>query len=82
VLELPVANVATVVQTLARATDLRFRPSLAGSGARDASIGRHIVRLWSTHGTPVAPRIGLASPAGDDRSVDALGCRWTVRRSG
>jgi hypothetical protein len=82
VLELPVANVATVVQTLARAIDLRFRPSLAGNGARDADLGRHLVRLRPTRGTPIAPGVGLASPAGDDRSVDALGCRWTVRRSG
>ena len=82
VLELPVANVATVVQTLARAIDLRFRPSLAGSGARDADLGRQIVRLRPTHGTPIAPGVGLASPAGDGRSVNALGCRWTVRRSG
>jgi hypothetical protein len=82
VLELPVANVATVVQTLARAIDLRFRPSLAGSGARDADLSRQIVRLRPTHGTPIAPGVGLASPAGDGRSVNALGCRWTVRRSG
>lgn len=82
VLELPVANVATAVQTLARTIDLRFRPSLVGGGARDADLGRQIVRLRPTHGTPAAPGVGLASPAGDDRSVDALGCRWTVRRSG
>jgi hypothetical protein len=40
------------------------------------------VRLRPTHGTPIAPGVGLASPAGDGRSVNALGCRWTVRRSG
>lgn len=80
-LELPVANVPAATQALARAVDLRFRPSLVGAGARDANIGRHIVRLRPTHGTPAAPGVGLASPAGDDRSVDALGCRWTVRRS-
>lgn len=81
-LELPVADVATATQRFARAIDLRFRLSLVGGSARDASIGRHIVRLRPTHGTPAAPGVGLASPAGDDGSVDALGCRWTVRRSG
>ena len=81
VLELPVADVAIAGRTLARAFDLRFRPSLVGGGARDANLGRHIVRLRPTHGTPVAPGIGLASPAGDGRSVHALGCRWTVTRS-
>jgi hypothetical protein len=81
-LELPVSNVQAASGALARAADLRFRPSIAGGGARDANLGRHIVRLRPTHGTPAAPRILLASPAGDDRSVDALGCRWTVRRSG
>jgi hypothetical protein len=39
------------------------------------------VRLRPTHGRPIAAGIGLVSPAGDNRSVDALGCRWTVRRS-
>ena len=82
VLELPVVDVPAASQTLARTAELRFRPSLAGAGARDANLGPHIVRLRPTHGSPVAPRIRLASPAGDGRSVDALGCSWTVRRSG
>jgi hypothetical protein len=81
-LELLVADVAAASQTLARTAELRFRPSLVGGGAREANLGRHTVRLRPVHGTPVAPGIGLASPAGDDRSVDALGCRWAVRRSG
>jgi hypothetical protein len=82
ILELPVPNVSASVQSLARNADLRFRPSLAGGAARDASLGRQLVRLRPTLETAAAPRIVLASPAGDDRSVDALGCRWTVRRSG
>jgi hypothetical protein len=81
-LELPVANLTASVQSLARTTNLRFRPSLVGGAARDANLGPHIVRLRPNRGAPLVPRIGLASPAGDDRSVDALGCRWTVRRSG
>jgi hypothetical protein len=81
VLELPVADMASASQTLARSAKLQFRPSPVGGGARDASLGRHIVRLRPTHGPPIAAGIGLASSAGDNRSVDALGCRWTVRRS-
>jgi len=81
VLELPVADMASASQTLARAAKLQFRPSPVGGGARDANLGRHIVRLRPTRGRPIAPGIGLVSPAGDNRSVDALGCRWTVRRS-
>jgi hypothetical protein len=82
VLDLPVPDMSSATQSLARTADLRFRPSLVGGAARDANLGRHVVRLRPTHGLPVAPEIGLVSPAGDDRSVDALGCRWTVRRSG
>jgi hypothetical protein len=80
-LELPVSNVLAGTRALSRAADLRFRPSLTGGSARDASLDRHVVRLSPTHGFPVAPGIGLASPAGDGRTVDALGCRWTVRHS-
>jgi hypothetical protein len=80
-LELPVSNVSASVQSLARNADLRFRPSLAGGAARDTNLGRQLVRLRPTLETAAAPRIGLASPAGDGRSVDALGCRWTIRRS-
>jgi hypothetical protein len=83
-LELPVGSVAAAVQTLSRTANLRFRPSLAGGGARDASLGRQVVRLSPmarTGATAVLPRIGLSSPAGDARTVEALGCRWTVRPS-
>ena len=78
VLEIPVANVPAATQMLARAADLRFRPSLVGGAARDANLGRHVVRLRPVGGTHVAPWIRLASPAGDDRSVEVLGCRWIV----
>ena len=90
VLELPTVNVPATIQGLTRALGLRFRPSLAGHGARDANLGPQIVRL-----APVRPAAGpasavpdmpatirLASAAGDDRAVTALGCRWSLRRSG
>jgi hypothetical protein len=81
VLELPVADVASAVDMLGRSADLRFRPSLAGGGARDANLGPHLVRLRPARAAQ-APTIVLASPAGDDRAVEALECRWIVRRSG
>lgn len=81
VLEFRVPNMTSALATLARAANLRFRPSLAGGAARDANLGRHIVRLRPADGAAAIARIGLASPAGDGRSVDTLGCRWTVRRS-
>ena len=79
VLELPVADVPRAIPTLTRATGLRFRPSLVGGGARDATVGPHIVRLRPTRGLVPVPRIGLVSPAGGDRVVEVLGCRWIAR---
>ena len=99
VLELPTGNVPVTIQRLTRTLGLRFRPSLAGGGARDANLGQQIVRLAPARSVrrpdPVAgvappsppvpdtpPTIRLASPAGDDRLVGAIGCLWSVRRSG
>ncbi len=82
VLELPVADVTAAARTLTRQAGLRFRPSPVGGAARDADLGRQVVRLRPIHGKADAPGIGLASPAGDGRTVDALGCRWTFRRAG
>ena len=95
-LELPTANVPAMIQRLVQTLGLQFRPSLAGRGARDANLARQIVRLAPTRFPPgpaaVAPvaapapqapaTIRLASPAGDDRTVTAIGCRWSLRRSG
>jgi len=80
-LEIPVAGVQAAGLTLLRTANLRFRPSLAGHGARDASLGRQIVRLTPMGRGGDVAEIGLASPAGDGRAVEAFGCRWTVRRS-
>jgi hypothetical protein len=98
VLELPTGNVPAAIQRLARTLGLRFRPSLAGRGARDANLGQQIVRLAPARSAagaaalvpaetisvvPDTPAtIRLASPAGDDRLVTALGCRWSIRPSG
>jgi hypothetical protein len=84
VLEVPIANVPATIQRLARTLGLRFRPSLAGHGARDANLGQQILRLAPARSAPAgfAPTIRLASPAGDDRTITVLGCRWVIRRSG
>jgi hypothetical protein len=81
-LELPVpaADVASRSMTLLRACDLRFRPSLAGGGARDATVGAHVVRLRPVPGGTL-PTVRLVAPAAIapvDR--EALGLRWIVRR--
>ena len=81
VLELPTGGVPATIQRLTRALGLRFRPSLSGGGARDASIGSQTVRLRPSRGEPAVPSIHLASPAAIDRSVEALGCRWVLRPS-
>jgi catechol 2,3-dioxygenase-like lactoylglutathione lyase family enzyme len=44
-LELPVADVARASLRLLRELGLQFRPSLAGQGARDTSIGEQVLRL-------------------------------------
>jgi hypothetical protein len=82
VLELATDAIPAAIGRLTRTVGLRFRPSLAGGGARDANIGRQIVRLRPTRGQALLPSIVLASPAGDDRVVELLGCRWTIRKSG
>lgn len=80
VLELPTADIPKVILGFLRTFGLRFRPSLAGGGGRDANVGRQIVRLRpSTAGA--IPLIRLAAPGGDGRAVEALGCRWSIRPS-
>jgi len=64
---------------------LRVRPSLAGGGARDASVGRQTLRLRparssrsgsSVDSTGVVVR--LRSTGGTHRRADLLGCSWLV----
>ncbi|HLA16944.1 MAG TPA: VOC family protein [Candidatus Limnocylindrales bacterium] len=78
VLEIPVAEVRRVANGYTRALGLRFRPSIAGRGARDASIGSQIVRLRSGTGPAV---VRLAAPGVEPRSVMSLGVTWIVRSS-
>ncbi|MFI5261444.1 MAG: VOC family protein [Candidatus Limnocylindrales bacterium] len=84
-LELLVPDLAVVSGRLLRGFDLRFRPSLAGGGARDADVGRQTIRL--RRGAPgevsaivvlrgsVAARSGGAAQA---CTVDLPGCRLVL----
>ena len=63
-----------------------FRPSLAGHGARDASIGPHTIRFspGSSAGWPVATiHLRVSELAGRSpevvRDVELFGCRWLIR---
>ena len=80
VLELPVVDVNRATQRLVRSAGLRFRPSLAGRGARDANIGGQVIRLRPTRSDDgVTAALRLAGPGLPDRTADILGCRWFLR---
>lgn len=85
VLDLTVEDVSRTMQTFLRTVGLRFRPSLAGGGARDAGVGRQAVRLRQRR-DPAAPRatVHLANRAprdGADVDIELLGVRWRMGRS-
>ena len=72
--ELPVTDVRATTLRLLRQLGLQFRPSLAGRGARDTSIGRQTLRLSGEAGQPgITVRAGGAA-----RQAQLLGCRWSV----
>jgi hypothetical protein len=75
-LEIPVADVRTVADRYLRAFGLAFRPSLAGGGARDLSIGRQVIRLRRGHGEPT---VRLHAPGASSGTADAVGLHWIVR---
>jgi len=77
--ELPVDNPSASIQRFGRTAALRFRPSLAGGGARDASVGRQTVRLRPRRGGSAAALIHLVGPVSDTRVGEFLGCRWAIR---
>ena len=81
-LELPVDDVNGTIQRFPRTTGLRFRPSLAGGGARDANVGGQLVRLRPRRGASGSAVVRLTAPVADERAVELLGCRWVVRPSG
>jgi hypothetical protein len=79
-LELSVDDLGRTGQALLRTLGLRFRPSLAGGGARDTEVGAQVVRLRPRRPTEVAPRAGLRIRHRGQGAIafDAFGCRWAV----
>ena len=80
ILELAVDAVQPTITAFLRTTGLRFRPSLVGGGARDADIGRQLVRVrprrtrrrsWSHGSRP-------DRPPEPQPEVDRLGIRWRI----
>ncbi len=88
-LELPAADLPKVTARYLRTTGIGpFRPSLAGRGARDATVGPHTIRLVPSRdqGWPRATiHLRVADPASATgtllRDVELLGCRWLIRAS-
>lgn len=80
--EVRVPAVAAVINEYLRDVGLRFRPSLSGGGARDASVGDHIIRLrpfqQGTSGGRAAATIRLRVPAVVPRIAELLGCHWLI----
>jgi hypothetical protein len=72
--ELPVADVTRASTWLLRSLGLQFRPSLAGGGARDTSIGPQTLRLRRGGRPTVVVRGGNGA-----REHIATGCRWVVQ---
>jgi len=78
--ELDVDDVNRTSQAFLRTVGLRFRPSLAGGGARDADIGRQKVRLRrrpAPEQSPMAVQVSIRGAATDH--FEALGCGWIVQ---
>lgn len=82
-LALPVAPSAMPARSLAllRALGLPFRPSLAGRGARDASLGGQTVRLApAPDGTPPTVHLAVVGTAsGAPVGMELLGLRFEIR---
>ena len=77
-LELAVDDVNQAIQRFRRTVGLRFRPSLAGGGSRDADVGSQFVRLRPRRRGPGSAVIDLAAPVPAEQIVELLGCRWVV----
>jgi Glyoxalase-like domain len=79
-LELAVDDVNRTRQAYLRTVGLRFRPSLAGGGARDTDIGAQVVRLRPRRPADNAPRARVRVQHRSLRAIefDAVGFRWAV----
>lgn len=71
--EVPVGDVRSATLSLLRGLGLQFRPSLAGRGARDTSLGSQTLRVSGIVRPVITVRAGTAA-----RRVQALGCDWEL----
>ncbi|MDP8903742.1 MAG: VOC family protein [Chloroflexota bacterium] len=78
-IEIPVADVRATTMGLHRDVGVAFRPSLAGDGARDGTVGRQTLRLVS-RARRSAPRIALVGGA-REVVAELLGYEWEFRPS-
>jgi hypothetical protein len=74
--ELPVRDLRATSMALHRELGLAFRPSLAGEGARDTSVGRQTFRLVHAAAGRL-PTVAFRGGA-ERRDVVLDGCRWIV----
>ena len=79
-LELAVDHIDRTSRAFARTVGLRFRPSLAGGGARDADIGGQRLRLRPSRNGSRMATIAISSADRERTELEALGCRWVVGR--
>ncbi len=73
---LPVSDAGRSSLRLLRELGLQFRPSLAGAGARDATLGRQTLRLVPP-GAGVLPLLVIRAGA-SRREVELLGVSWQL----
>jgi hypothetical protein len=76
--EVPVDDMKTATMRVHRDMGTGFRPSLAGGGARDATVGRQTLRLLRS-GQGVVPGVVVSVEGIDEaREVSLLGCQWQL----
>lgn len=74
--ELPVRDMKLATMEVHRHIGPAFRPSLAGRGARDASVGEQTLRLVRA-GEGQRPTV-VVRGGSRSRAADLFGCRWLV----
>jgi hypothetical protein len=78
-IELSVDDVDSSSERFGGTTGLRFEPSPAGNGFREASVGSQTIRLRTRRSERGVASIVLAAPVPAERVRDLFGCRWLVR---
>ncbi|CAN5694877.1 hypothetical protein BH23CHL7_BH23CHL7_19620 [soil metagenome] len=77
---LPVADMKQATMRVHRDLGLAFRPSLAGDGARDTSVGRQLLRLLRQD--PGSMPTVVVRGGSMEREAELFGCRWQVEPAG